>query len=190
MSVTSLRPLWKAYRAPGLIQPRRSFFMDALKDLPDGKPQKFTASRVLYYSHQEIYKIVSDIDAYSSFLPYCLESTVTSRDTSDYPKTADLRVGFKGMEEKFTSNVECSGGSRIHASASRHPLFKTLNCEWTITPNKFTPDSACNVSVAIEFAFTNPLYAAVGGAAAPKVAPLMIDAFQKRAQEVLGPSKK
>jgi len=41
------------------------------------------------------------------------------------------------------------------------------------------------VSLAIEFAFANPLYAALSAAAAPKVAEKMIDAFEKRVKAVM-----
>lgn len=45
------------------------------------------------------------------------------------------------------------------------------------------------VSLAIDFAFANPLYAAMSAAAAPKVADKMIQAFEQRVKELLdGPS--
>ncbi|GAB7354719.1 hypothetical protein MBLNU459_g5135t1 [Dothideomycetes sp. NU459] len=47
----------------------------------------------------------------------------------------------------------------------------------------------CDVNLAIEYKFANPLYATLSSAAAPKVADMMIEAFEKRLKLVLdGPS--
>lgn len=45
------------------------------------------------------------------------------------------------------------------------------------------------VNLVIEFQFSNPLYAALSSAAAPKVADKMIEAFENRVQAVMeGPA--
>lgn len=41
----------------------------------------------------------------------------------------------------------------------------------------------------IEFQFRNPVYAALSGAVAPKIAGVMVAAFERRAKEVLGGEK-
>lgn len=44
------------------------------------------------------------------------------------------------------------------------------------------------VRLKIEYAFANPLYAALSAAAAPKVADKMIQAFEERVRETMGAS--
>lgn len=74
------------------------------------------------YSSSELYKIVSDVNAYSSFLPFCAGSNVkgsapplegdalaTSDKVTNKPDKrvlADLTVGFKSFKETYTSVVE------------------------------------------------------------------------------------
>jgi coenzyme Q-binding protein COQ10 len=78
-------------------------------------------------------------------------------------------------------------------------VFKTLSTKWTVRPFHYKPpsgrpqtDSATlpprdqtEVQLAIEFQFANPLYAALSSAVAPKVAGVMIEAFEKRARKLL-----
>lgn len=47
------------------------------------------------------------------------------------------------------------------------------------------PQEKTQVHLDIEFAFANPLYAALSKAAAPKVAEKMIEAFEKRVRVVM-----
>lgn len=49
--------------------------------------------------------MVSDVASYSSFVPYCLESTITARDESRTPTAATLRVGWKDLDESFESQL-------------------------------------------------------------------------------------
>ncbi|KAI5844229.1 polyketide cyclase/dehydrase and lipid transporter [Tricharina praecox] len=171
-----LRPLLRPLRPCS----RRTFF-----DLPTASPQRFTASRRLPHPPAALYRLISDIDAYHEYLPYCLGSRITSRcpDTNT-PTEADLRVGWGAFDETFRSRVTCIPERlSVQADASQNPLFKQLKARWEI---KDSDDGhGGDVSLHIEFAFANPLYAAVGGAVAPKVAGVMVDAFEKRAREVL-----
>ncbi|KAH6689531.1 polyketide cyclase/dehydrase and lipid transporter [Plectosphaerella plurivora] len=189
--------------------PRRAFF--SLPDLPSS-PQTLTATRILPYSSTHLYTLVSDVDAYSKFVPYCSQSRVTrwadpdpSRpDAPRSPIQADLRVGWGGFEETFTSRLRCvpgesvealSGADALDASATREQVkdaggavFKSLVTKWQIRP----VDSASNqtrVDLVIRFQFANPLYAAVSAAVSEKVAGVMIEAFEKRARSILGTPK-
>ncbi|CCJ29454.1 unnamed protein product, partial [Pneumocystis jirovecii] len=48
---------------------------------------------------------ISDVDSYSTFIPYCLTSKVTKRNKDGLPQTADLRIGWKKYDEIFTSEI-------------------------------------------------------------------------------------
>jgi len=78
----------------------------------------------------------------------------------------------------------------VQADASQNPLFEKLLARWEIRPSTAagTKDCGSHVELHMEFKFTNPLYGALSGTVAPKVASAMIEAFEKRAKEVLGPS--
>lgn len=71
--------------------------------------------------------------------------------------------------------------------------FKSLITRWTVRPLEGRSNAArgegeewSQVDLSIRFQFVNPLYAAVSSAVADKVAPIMVDAFEKEARRVLG----
>jgi coenzyme Q-binding protein COQ10 len=65
-------------------------------------------------------------------------------------------------------------------------VFKALRTRWELTEAEVDGKQGSNVDLQIEFEFNNPLYAAVSGAAVPKVAGVVVSAFEKRARAVLG----
>ncbi|MCJ1292073.1 hypothetical protein MMC34_003623 [Xylographa carneopallida] len=83
-----------------------------------------------------------------------------------------------------------------------NPLFTSLLTRWSLRSFPYKPPPASGrpqvdnapaeskprteVSLSIEVQFASALYAALSQAAAPKVAGLMVEAFERRAREVLG----
>lgn len=83
-------------------------------------------------------------------------------------------------------------------------ILTHLLTRWTVRPFHFkpppsagsalestkgkTPEDRTEVSLAIEYQFSNPMYSAMSSAVADKVAGVMIEAFEKRVKTVLGNS--
>jgi coenzyme Q-binding protein COQ10 len=68
-------------------------------------------------------------------------------------------------------------------------LFRGLKTRWTLTPTSARTGGARDgtvVDLHIEVRWASALYAALSAAAAPQVAGLMVDAFERRAGDVLG----
>jgi coenzyme Q-binding protein COQ10 len=61
-------------------------------------------------------------------------------------------------------------------------LLTHLRSKWSV--EKVGPDST-QVTLALEFAFANPIYAALSAGAAPKIAERMIQAFEQRVVDLL-----
>lgn len=61
-------------------------------------------------------------------------------------------------------------------------LLTHLRSRWTITP---LAEENTQVSLDLEFAFGNPLYAALSAGVAPKVADMMVKAFEERVHVLL-----
>ncbi|KAJ3221566.1 hypothetical protein HDU81_010562 [Chytriomyces hyalinus] len=92
--------------------------------------------------------MVSDIGKYEQFVPWCVSSRILESQTIESgSKTvsrmkAQLGVGFKQFNERYSSNVECTHSNDIRAVASDSSLFKTLNTTWTLRPaTHLSPDS-------------------------------------------------
>ncbi|KAM0286022.1 hypothetical protein ACHAQH_001212 [Verticillium albo-atrum] len=215
MSRSALRLLTPLSRPFSSSSPRqttktaRHFF--SLPNLPS-PPQTLTATRTLPYSPKALYALVADIDAYSSFVPYCSESRVTARDPNPphTPTRADLRVGWGGFEETFTSRLRCLPDRSVEAvsgadiepvsgaaaaaksgtNAGGGAVFTSLVTRWELRPlREDAHDPATQVDLVIRFQFANPLYSAVSAAVSDKVAGVMIEAFEKRARRILGQPK-
>ena len=203
--------------------------------------QTLTASRILPYHASDLYALIADISSYSSFVPYCTSSTVTSQSNPDstyskqWPRAADLRVGWESFNEVFRSRVYCQPDRILEAVAgdaessipreqlphyyengnsmadspqsssedATSKIFSSLLTRWTLRefPFKSPPSDGkrihdagreeasaprTEVDLVIEVRFANPMYAALSQAAAPKVAGMMIGAFENRVREVLG----
>jgi len=195
--------------------------------IPGLEAQSLTATRILPYDSTSLYTLIADIDSYSTFLPYCLESKVTKWSAADkdgkrWPSEADLKVGWGGYEESFTSRLFCVPGSIVEAlggeatttlsksdlkhyeesfdaPARANGIFQSLSTRWSIKPFHYKPPSGkpqtdnailpardqSEVHLTIDFQFSNPVYAALSKAVTPKVAGVMIEAFEVRARQLL-----
>ncbi|RAK71784.1 ubiquinone-binding COQ10-like protein [Aspergillus fijiensis CBS 313.89] len=96
-------------------QQRRTFLSSFLpgsgsngSDNDSSRTRRLTATRTLPYSPAPLFEVISDVQSYSSFLPFLTASTVTHRDpTTQYPTRAFLTVGYGPLSETFTSKVDC-----------------------------------------------------------------------------------
>jgi coenzyme Q-binding protein COQ10 len=167
----------------------RHFFSLPTTDLT----QRLKASCTLPYLPAPLYTLISDVDSYSSFVPYCSKSRVTQWSQPDldgtrWPTRADLHVGWGGFDEKFTSRLTCVPGQSVEAisggigEADASEVFKSLVTIWSLRPISENPKHpSTEVNLAITYHFANPLYAAVSSAVSDKVANIMIEAFKKQA---------
>jgi coenzyme Q-binding protein COQ10 len=195
--------------------------------LPGAEAQSFAASRILPYKSSSLYTLIADVDSYSTFLPYCLDSRVTKWSRPDktgkrWPSEADLKVGWGGYEESFTSRLFCVPGSIVEAlggeavtslpksdlshhsdtmdtPATANNVFQSISTRWTVKPFHYKPPTGqpqtdktghpvgyqTEVHLTLDFQFSNPIYAALSKAVAPKIAGIMIEAFEVRARTSL-----
>lgn len=79
-----------------------------------------------------------------------------------------------------------SGGG---SGGGQEGTFSSLVTRWTVRPlerKTTTGEEWSQVDLSIKFQFVNPLFAAVSSAVADKVAPIMVEAFEKEARRALG----
>ena len=94
-------------------------------------------------------------------------------------------TGTSLKEEEIRHHLEGTvDGDAVQSGdgAGGNNLLSHLRSKWTVED---MGGNSTRVSLSVEFAFRNPVYAALSGSAAPKVAEYMIRAFETRVREVL-----
>lgn len=135
---------------------------------------------IVTHTAAEMFRLVNDIEAYPSFIPWCKSSQVLSR-TEDEIR-AMLNFARSGMEKSFTTLNRLQSDKMIEISLIDGP-FKHLRGFWQFDN---LPGNTCQVSLDLEFEFSNKLLGLAFGPVFTQVANALVDAFHKRADEIYG----
>lgn len=139
-------------------------------------------TRVLPYTCEQMFALVSDVARYPEFLPWVVATRIRS-DTEE-EMVADMVVGFKAIREKFTSRVEKRRPTHIEVFYIDGPL-RDLDNEWTFTPNE---GGGCKVEFSVEFTFRSAVFEALAGQYFDRAFRKMVGAFEARAEQLYGKS--
>jgi coenzyme Q-binding protein COQ10 len=132
-------------------------------------------TRLVPYPAELMYAVVSDVEKYPQFLPWVVALRVLSQRENGL--TAEMAVGYGGLRERYTSDVQLDPEARTIDVVEINGPFKTLENHWRFTPK----DDGCEVEFSIAFEFNNRLLHGVAGHAFEKVLLKMADAFEARA---------
>ncbi len=146
---------------------------------------------MLPFSAAHVYRVISSVEHYHLFVPWCVSSTVLKR-MGPQSLEAELAVGFRAFSESYVSRVALDpAAGAVAADAMGSALFSHLRNEWRVAP--LAPSDAPRGAVAhswvdfrVEFEFRSPLYGAVAGAFMDEVAKNMVAAFEARCRETAG----
>jgi coenzyme Q-binding protein COQ10 len=135
--------------------------------------------RLLPFTHEKLYNLVSDVEKYPDFLPWCIALRVRSREVNMI--NADMIIGFKVFREKFSTRVTLNPPRRIDVEYLDGP-FKYLNNHWIFKPI----DGACEIDFYVDFEFKSILLQKAIGAVFNEAVQKMINAFEARAHRIYG----
>lgn len=170
-SLAVLRPV-----RHGRIATIRSF-LTALEQ----KPREIRLRRALALPAQHMLDVVSSVEHYGEFLPYCRSCVVNERDSRGYPQRALMSVGWQNLTEEFESIVSCDPQKGIIISeAADSKIFSVLLSQWTI---KEISEGRCSVELILKFKFQSALYNSVTSTFGPTLAKKMVEAFSNRARK-------
>ena len=140
-------------------------------------------SVLIWYSPQEMYALVVDVDRYAQFLPWCDQARVV--EYTDDGMVAQLGLAFSGVRHSFsTRNIQVPGQS-VKMALLDGP-FSHLNGEWTFAALGDGSQRACKVDLTLQYGFDNAALGQLVGPAFDKIAASLVDAFVKRAEQVYG----
>jgi coenzyme Q-binding protein COQ10 len=133
-------------------------------------------TRFLPQTAEQLFDLVSDVDDYPNFLPWCVALRVTSRDDNEI--RADMVVGFNMLREKFTSRVTLTPKERIDVEYLDGP-FRYLENRWLFIDK----DGGCEIDFFIDFEFRSRLLRKIMEPLFHEAVRRMVRAFEKRATE-------
>jgi len=144
-------------------------------------------SVLLWYSPREMYELVTGVERYPEFLPWCERAELLARD--DTSVTGRLSLSFMGVRQTFTTRNTHDPDARVHMQLVDGP-FSQLDGVWEFLPlNKpgGTAGQACKIAFELRYAFSSLALEAVVSPVFDRIANTFVDSFVQRAEEVYGP---
>lgn len=143
-------------------------------------------SVLLWYTPTEMYDLVTGVEQYPRFLPWCEGADVLARD--DQGMTVRLGLGYMGVHHKFTTRNEHVQGTSVLVKLVDGP-FSLLDGTWLFRSigDPGADTHACKIEFELRYAFASPTLERVISPVFDRVANTFVDSFVKRAEEVYGP---
>ena len=137
-------------------------------------------SALVEHSARDMFVLVEDVESYPRFLPWCERATVTVREPNR--TVATLYLDFHGLKEHFTTENALRPGELIHMKLVAGP-FRSLEGSWRFIA---LAENACKIEFSLHYEFSNPILEKVLGPVFHRIADSFVDAFVRRASEILG----
>jgi len=171
-----------------------------------GARRRFSARRIVKgITRDALCDTVADVDNYSQFVPFCAGARRTPREGWGRERErealargeeyfeADLEIGFKLFNEKYTSAVTCARPERVTATSVSSGLFRSMTTTWKFSPlDEDDDDPVAGLPAAdgvivdfeIDFEVKDPMHAAAVSVVFDDVARSQIQAFEKRCRQL------
>ncbi len=130
------------------------------------------------FSAAQMHSLVSDIEAYPAFLPWCSSAVVASRDAETV--VATLKIDYRGLRQEFTTENTSVPDQSIRLRLIAGP-FRRMEGEWHF---QVLAENACKVSLQLDYEFSGKLLETVLGPVFHYIADNMVDAFVRRAESI------
>jgi ribosome-associated toxin RatA of RatAB toxin-antitoxin module len=147
--------------------------------------KKLHKSVLIWYSPEEMFRLVTDVDAYPQFLPWCDHARVL--ETTEQGMTAEIGLKMAGIKQAFTTRNTHVPGREVQMQLVDGP-FSNLSGGWTFSPVGDGSQRACKVELELSYGFSSAALSALVGPVFDKIAGSLVDAFIARAEQVYGPA--
>ncbi len=140
-------------------------------------------SVLIWYSPEEMFHLVTQVDRYPEFLPWCDHARVLEHESEGV--VAEIGISVGGIRQSFVTRNLHEAGRRVQMQLVRGP-FSRLHGDWHFAPVGDGAQRAARVSLQLDYGFSSAPLAAVVGPVFDRIAGTLVDAFVKRAEQVYG----
>lgn len=143
-------------------------------------------SVLLWYSPREMYALVTAVEDYPAFLPWCERAEVLQR--HDDGVTARLHLSYLGVRQAFTTRNSHTPDARVVLQLVDGP-FSELDGTWQFVPLPAADGptaKACRIEFDLRYDFDNRALEALVSPVFERIANTFVDSFVKRAEQVYG----
>lgn len=133
-----------------------------------------------------MFEVVSDVENYYKFVPWCKKSLVLSKSPGNLK--ADLIVGFPPIHESYTSNVTLVKPHLVKAECMDGRLFHHMLTLWRFSPGLKREQKSCVVDFHITFKFRSAFHSHLSNLFFDQVARQMEGAFIEEVGRRNGPA--
>lgn len=137
-------------------------------------------TKIVPYTQEQMYDLVTDVESYPEFVPWCVSSHVINRTPEEVRGTLAFARG--GLHKEFTTLNRLQPHKMIEIRLINGP-FRHLEGFWRF---ETVASGHCRVSLDLEFEFSSRLVKLVFGPIFNQVANTLVDAFCNRAKIVYG----
>lgn len=136
---------------------------------------------------QQMYDVVSDVDNYKIFVPYCKKSTVFNRKPNS--AQALVVVGFPPIYERYTSNLTLQPPQLIKSECFDGRLFNYLQNYWGFSAGLKDVPQSCVIDFRVTFEFKSALHSHLSHLFFDAIVQQMEMAFVREAERRYGQAK-
>ena len=143
-------------------------------------------SVLLWYSPAEMYQLVTAIEDYPRFLPWCDRTEIVER--HDDGVTARIGLAYAGVRHAFTTRNEHVPGAAVIVKLVDGP-FSLLHGAGASLPlgRAGGERQACKIGFDLRYAFASQALETVLSPVFDRVANTFVESFVARAESVYGP---
>ena len=140
-------------------------------------------SVLIWYSPQEMFDLVTAVQQYPQFLPWCDHARVLEQDGSSM--LAEVGIALSGIRQSFVTRNLHDPGRRVQMQLVKGP-FSRLDGDWHFHSVGDGSQRAARVELLLHYGFDSVTLSKVVGPVFDRIAASMVDAFVKRAEQVYG----
>ena len=140
-------------------------------------------SVLIWYSPEEMFRLVTDVERYPEFLPWCDHARVIAQTPEGMEAEIGLRIS--GIHQSFSTRNTHVPGREVKMQLVNGP-FSNLSGGWTFHPVGDGSQRACKVELNLNYGFSSSTLSAIIGPVFDKIAGSLVDAFIERAEKVYG----